>query len=154
MKAFKYIISITLLIASGFFFHKAFLNYSFSLLDTNRVILERLTASGISLMFPIVLGILPLFYLLVHKATKIPFLYKGLMACGIMFTLGILFWRLRVYGLNIEFDKLSEYKLSDDLQPRVEVSYLKLEIYLLMGFIVGTLMSILIFRDKNKPLLN
>ncbi|EDP70061.1 hypothetical protein FBALC1_11027 [Flavobacteriales bacterium ALC-1] len=154
MKAIKYIISIALLVTAGFFFYKDFIEYSFLLIDTKGVILERTLTSGLPIIFPLVLGVFPLFYFLVKRTTKILFLYKGLIVCGILIGLGILFWRLRIYGLNIEFNKLSEYQLSEDLRPSVDVSYLKFEIYVLMGFIVGTLASILIFRDKNKPLLN
>ena len=156
MRLVLYIGLVVMLIVLGLFLHKDFFEYSLSFLETDRSVLFNHVVSDKSriFLFPIILGMLPLFYLLVQRITKITFIYKGLIVSIIIIGFGILFWGLRIFGLNSEFEQISEYNLPGELQPTIDMDYLKFEIYLLMGFIVGTLVSILVFRDRTKSLLN
>jgi len=157
MKTLKFIVLSIAFIAIGIYINDEFFEYSFSLLHTERFTFESRIVTGqfyLSMLFPLILGTIPWFYSLVKKITEINFLYKGLLTVLIIVGLGILFWRLRIFGLNVQFDELSNYNLPEGLNQQFDISILKFEIYLLMGFIVGTLISILVFRDKTKSLLN
>ncbi|MTE25871.1 hypothetical protein [Winogradskyella ouciana] len=157
MKVIVYIILVILFAVMGFWFHKGFYELSFSLLKNENVTLINRTTAGqfnSDLIFATSIGLIPLFYLVIEKITNIKFIYKGLIAAAIILITGIVFWRLRIYGLNVQFEELALYDLPDGLIPEFDIVHLKFEIYLFMGFIVGTLISILIFRDHNKPLLN
>jgi len=73
---------------------------------------------------------------------------------ALVLTSGLIFWRLRIFGLNTELKQLNDYIASNKLPlTPVAVTDLKFDIYLLMGFLVGALIAILIFRDKSAPLI-
>jgi hypothetical protein len=157
MKMLTYIVISVTLIVIGFFINHEFFEFSFSLLHTEGItFVNRINAgqSNSSWLLPIFLGTIPWFYALVKKITDIEFFYKGLLTASIIVGLGILFWRLRIFGLNAQFDELSIYNLPKGLNQQLDISILKFEVYLFMGFIVGMLISILIFRDRTKSLLN
>jgi hypothetical protein len=156
MKYIKVVLLIILLFVLGFFSYQYFFEFSLSILDTNGISLFGLVQDRINRLsiFSSAIGVLPLFYLLLQKITNISFIWKGLASIFIIIIFGIIFWRLRVFGLNSEFEQLSAYDLPNELKPTIDVSYLKFEVYVLMGFIVGTLVSILVFRDRSKSLLN
>lgn len=152
-----YIIAIIICFALGLYFYKDFFELSLSGIDTQGVVLANRTIAGrfnYDLMFAVFIGLLPLFYLLIKRITNISFLYKGLIAVLIIIVTGIIFWQLRIFGLNAQFEEISLYELPQDLTPEFDVGNFKFGIYLFMGFIVGTLISILIFRNKSEPLLN
>ena len=157
MKVIVYVILVTLFFGIGLLLNKDFISYSYSILDTGNIDLIRNIndTNSISIfLFPMITGLIPMFYLLISKTTKVKFLYKGLIASFIILLFGVLFWRLRIFGLNANFEELSGYNLPNGLKQQLNVRILKFEVYLLLGFIVGTLISILIFRDKSKSLLN
>lgn len=157
MKIGIYILIIIVLVATGFWLYKDFFEFSLSMLNTENInLFSRAIAGQLNseLLFVLSLVSIPILYLLIERTTKIVFLYKGAIASLIITITGILFWRLRIFSLNTQFEELTKYNLPEEIIPQFNVGDLKFTIYLLMGFIVGALISILIFRDKSKPLLN
>jgi hypothetical protein len=140
----------------GYYGSESFFNQSYGMLRMDKVILKD-TSNNNDLYKPIVmaviLGLLPLCFLLVQKTTDLKTRFHRVVSALIIILSGLVFWRLRIYGLNSEFQILSEYNTLYNLPATLDRSYLKFEVYLLMGFIVGTLIAILIFRDKSRPLM-
>lgn len=156
MKLLIYGLLVLLLFVIGFSFYEQFFSYSKSLLGLEHLILEKRSVkdknSG-AIVLGIVLATVPLFYLFIRKTTELNSILKRCTSIFIVFVFGAVFWRLRIFGLNEEFHKLADLITPFDTIPNVEIQYLKFDIYVLMGFTVGALIAILLFRDKSKQLL-
>lgn len=61
--------------------------------------------------FALIIGIIPILYLIIKKATKFSFIKQGLIALGIIIGCGILLWQFRIYQLNNQTLKLSKFNI-------------------------------------------
>jgi hypothetical protein len=156
MKLLVYSLLVFVLFVLGYNYYEQFFLYSKSLLELENLSLDKRSITDKNngaIVLGIVLATLPLFYLVIRKTTNLNSILGQGTSIFLIVVFGVLFWRLRIFGLNEEFRKLSDYVESFQTVPNVEIEYLKFDIYVLMGFIVGALITILLFRDKSKPLL-
>ncbi|MBO3116313.1 hypothetical protein J4050_06120 [Winogradskyella sp. DF17] len=156
MKLLVYSLLVFVLFVLGYNYYEQFFLYSKSLLELENLSLDKRSITDKNngaIVLGIVLATLPLFYLVIRKTTNLNSILGQGTSIFLIVVFGVLFWRLRIFGLNEEFRKLTDYVDSFQTVPNVEIEYLKFDIYVLMGFIVGALIAILLFRDKSKPLL-
>lgn len=157
MRILYYALAIAVCFVLGYSLNEFFFRYSKSLLVLGIVPLENRTSqeSDIgAIVLGVAFGLLPLFHLLMVKASKLNTTIKHILSMALVLAFGLIFWRLRIFGLNTELEQLNEYITSNRLPlTPVAVSNLKFDIYLLMGFLVGALIAILIFRDRYAPLI-
>lgn len=157
MKVFYYVISAIILFIVGYALYEDFYTYSVSYLQLGQLTIETRSIEHIRIgrfTLAIILALLPLFHLLVTRASNLNSRLKHFVSIFVTIISGIIFWRLRIVGLNAELKILSNHTYTDGIAPTIKIEELKFDIYLLMGFIVGTLIVILIFRDRSKPLLD
>ena len=148
----KYIGIILLFVIFGFLTRGNFYDISFSKLDLYQAQIQNqlITSQFLNhLLFSLFVGSIPLLYFIVKKIRNLSFMYHGLISYLIIVSCGILFWQLRILKLNIEFKKLSEFSYPNGVNPLIDLTNLRLESYLLLGFIVGTMLSIFIFKNKR-----
>ncbi len=101
------------------------------------------------ILFAIAIGSIPLLYLIIKKLTNLTFIPQGLISCGIILVSGILLWKLRIFQLNNEFKMLSKFQVGNGIEIQMDSSKLYLATFLFIGFIIGTILSILIYRNKK-----
>ncbi|WP_370392449.1 hypothetical protein [uncultured Winogradskyella sp.] len=157
MRILYYALAIAACFVLGYSLNEFFFRYSKSLLVLGIVPLENRTIQDKdigAIVLGLAFGLLPLFHLLMVKASKLNTAIKHSLSMALVLTSGLIFWRLRIFGLNTELKQLNDYIASNKLPlTPVAVTDLKFDIYLLMGFLVGALIAILIFRDKSAPLI-
>ncbi|WP_349663435.1 hypothetical protein IZU89_12555 [Cellulophaga lytica] len=100
--------------------------------------------------FALIIGILPLLYLCVQRLTKIKFSNQGLITCGIILLSGILFWQLKIYLVRDELKKMTNYNLGSEIDISYNIENAKYNLFLLLGFVVGAVVSIIIYKNWNK----
>lgn len=149
----KYIGLVVLFISIGYYIHKQFYTISFSQFVTGDVTLQNHNTSGrftILIVFIVSIGAIPLLYLIAKKFTKMQFLYKGLLSYILIIACGVLFWQFRIYMLNREFQSFSKLNFPTGVNKTILIDHLNLEIFLLLGFLAGTIMSIILLRPRSK----
>lgn len=149
----KYLGLILILFIIGFLIRKHFVEISFSQLKNDNVQIVNRTINRhfySDIIFALSIGIIPLLYLIIKKITKLSFIMQGLISCGMIVLSGILLWQYRIFQLNLKFRKLSEYKLGNGIQSQMYSDNLNFELYLFIGFLFGTVLSILIFKNISK----
>ncbi len=153
-KSILYIIMITILLSIGFLTWKYFLHISLNQLENNvSVASKELSGQFINhLIFALSLGILPVLLLAVKKVVKNKFKNQNLLSLGIIVGCGILMWQFRIFYLNLCTSSLSEIMMDNNIKIRLDFKNLNFETYLLYGFILGTVLSVLIFKRKGKRL--
>jgi len=63
--------------------------------------------------------------------------------------MGIIFWQLKILQLNNSFNAFSQYKLGNEIKNQFNFGDLNLGPYLAIGFMIGTVVSLLVFRKMN-----
>jgi hypothetical protein len=152
-KTLKYLGLILLLSIIGFLIRDYFFKLSFSQIanEDTQIVSQNLSGQFYShILFALSIGIIPLLYLIIKKMTKLNFMKQGLISCGIIIVSGILFWQFRIFQLNSKFQNLSEFDIGNGIQTQMGFDNLNLALYLFIGFIIGTVLSILIFKNRNK----
>ena len=137
----------------GFYIRDSFFETSFSQLKNGTIQLVSHTVGGqfySQIVFALSIGIIPLLYLIVQKITKLKFMYHGLLSCVLILSCGIALWQFRILQLNNQLQKLSEFKLDNGVSMDLNIENLYFGRYLCIGFLVGTLISILVFRKQTK----
>ena len=150
---FTYLALVIIFTLSGLLLHKSFFEFSIALSTEYNIkmITTKMSSQFISqIFFAVVIGIVPLLYLCVERLTKIKFLTQGLITCGIILLSGILFWQLRIYLVGAELEKMANYNLGNEIDISYNIENAKYNLFLLLGFVVGAVLSILIYRGRNK----
>lgn len=104
----------------------------------------------LSILLALSIGIVPLLYLIIKRITKLNFINHGLVCCGIILFCGVLSWQLRIFQLNNQMKKMSAINMGNGFKNPMYFENFYLEINLLFGFLVGTILSILIFKNRTK----
>ena len=153
MNTLKYLGLFLLLTIIGFLVRDYFFDFSYSQLSKENVRMVNRNISGhfyTHLLFAISIGIIPLLYLTIKKITKLNFMSDGLVSCGVIVVCGILLWQFRMLQLNSKYANLPELVTKKGIKFEMNTAELYFERYLFLGFIIGTIISILIFKNKNK----
>ncbi|MFD2292189.1 hypothetical protein ACFSKN_14915 [Mariniflexile gromovii] len=149
----KYLGLILILSVIGFLIRDYFFDFSLSqIANKNTQIISR-TMSGqfySHILFALSFGIIPLLYLIIKKITKLNFVTQGLISCGIIVISGISLWQFRIFQLNSRLQKLSEFDIGNGIKTELNFDSLNFGRYLFIGFLIGTVLSILIFKNRNK----
>ncbi len=154
----KYLGLIIIFSIIGFIIRDLFFDFSHSQITNETIIIGNRTASGqfySHILFALSIGIIPLFYLIIKKITKINFLNKGLISFGIIVICGVSLWLFRTFQLKNRFQNISDFYNGSEIKTELNFSTMSLNslnfgLYLFLGFIIGTILSILIFKNKNK----
>ncbi|WP_349664802.1 hypothetical protein IZU89_07690 [Cellulophaga lytica] len=149
----KYLGLILILSIIGFLIRDYFFDFSLSQItnENTRIVSRNISGQFYShILFAISIGIIPLLYLTIKKLTKLNFMNQGLVSYGIMIFCGILLWQFRIFQLNSRLQKLSEFDIGNGIQTELNFDNLNFGRYLFIGFLIGTILSILIFKNKNK----
>ncbi|GAA4279173.1 hypothetical protein [Aquimarina mytili] len=152
-KILIYIGFIIVLTVIGFLIRGSFLDISFSQLNKRDIEIISYTMNGqfkSHLIFALSIGIVPLLYLISDKFSKLKSLNQTLATLGIIFGCGILSWQLRMFQLNNQLQRLSEFDLGNGIKNSMDFQNLSFGRYLFVGFLIGTLISVLLFRMKNR----
>ena len=153
-KALIYLGLVLSLTVVGFLTWNFFLHMSFS--QINKQNLDMFVNIGMvrsfksNLIFAIVIGILPMIYVAINKLTRLKLLHQKLITIGIILSSGIIFWQLRIFQISKKMQQLSNLNLGEGIEHGGNFYYFNFEIYLFIGFLTGRLISILIFKRKNK----
>lgn len=151
-RVLKYILLVVFLMTLGYFLMDFFVRASFYQIDTRgiRILSVKMSIQFFEkLIFPISIGLIPILYLVINKFVKLK-KSNGVKAIGIIVFCGLLFWKLRIIQLNNEFKRISMYSFDDPIIEWYSYGNLKFQAYLLFGFILGTLISILIFKSLRQ----
>ncbi|MBN1251005.1 MAG: hypothetical protein JXR51_04815 [Bacteroidales bacterium] len=136
-----------------FFAILGFLSYQFFMqISVNQLIARKIETVFLKLsgqfeqrfMFALIIGIIPVLYLIVKKSTKIKSNFQMLFVYLNIIIFGIIFWQFRIYSVI--------YIASDCINTTLVISRLNLNFWIFIGLIIGTITSIfiLIFINKNK----
>jgi len=149
MKALKYIGLVIILTYLGFHSAYYFIDLSRAQLNNGdtRIVSDTLGGQFFAqVTFSLSIGILPLLYLVVKRITKLKFLYQGLITIGIIISCGILLWQVNIFQMNQVFQKIAELYQKEGEQITISLEELKFGQYLFTGFILGTIISTVIFK--------
>ncbi len=149
----KYIGLILILFIIGFLLRDYFFNLSISQItnDRTQVVSRKLSGQFLShITFALSIGILPILYLIIKKVTKLNFIHQGLISCLVIIGCGILLWQFRIFHFNHQAQYLSDLNIGNGIKLYLDHENLNFEVYLFTGFIVGTVLSILIFKNRAK----
>lgn len=106
-----------------------------------------------TIVFIFSIGIIPYLYLLIKRTCRINSVQKQVASAGIIITSGLLFYSLRLVYLKIKASQINDQLqraefISPDNIPTIRLEDMYLEFYFLMGLLVGTVVSFIIYR-KN-----
>ncbi len=152
-KTLKYVGLIIVLTLIGFLIRDYFFNISFSQLNNGNIQIVSRMSNGqfySHLLFSLFIGAIPMLYLIVEKITKLKFLNQGLITFVLIVGSGILFWQFRIFQLKGQLQKLSEFNIGDGIKNQINTKDLNFGAYLFIGFVIGAILSTLVFRRKNK----
>ncbi|QNK78233.1 hypothetical protein H7F37_03925 [Winogradskyella sp. PAMC22761] len=154
----KYLGLILIFFFIGFIIRDLFFDFSHSQIANKTISIGSRTVSGqfySHILFTLSIGILPLLYLIIKKITKITFLNKGLISFGIIVVCGISLWLFRIFQLKNRFQNISDFYNGSEIKTEPNFSTMSLNsmnfgLYLFIGFLIGTVLSILIYRNQYK----
>lgn len=150
-KTLLYLGLILLFFIAGFWMGDYFINFSIHQISNNglQVAARRMSSPFfVRTTFALAIAALPLLYLLFKTITKTHFLNRGFIASCLILGFGIIFWGLRIYQLNYYSKRLKNLDLQNDLIIQVDYENLNFQLYLFIGFFLGTLLSILFLNKK------
>lgn len=140
-----------LLFVFGFVSSKGFTELSISLLDLNGIniaVNSMKSQFNENLLFSIALGITPLILLTVNKISgSLSGLRNNyLLPIGLIVLTGIITWILRIFILNNKIESMNSFDFGENIQQILSFDTLNFSMYLLSGFIIGGIVSILISK--------
>jgi hypothetical protein len=151
-KAIIYIVFTIVLVTAGILTGQKFMNISISELNLNNVSFAWTTISGQFnqiLFYSLAIGLIPILHLLTSKISK-PISYRqNLIILGIIITVGIVFWQFRIFQLNRYFEEFANTRMVEGIKCNYYAEDFRFDFYLALGFIVGTVISTIIFRQVN-----
>ncbi len=151
----KYIGLILGLFVIGFLIRDYFYEFSFLQLNVgNTLIVNQIFVGQFNshILFALSIGLIPLLYLILKTTTNFNFKYQGFISSGIIIVCGIILWQFRIFQLNNQFQKLSEFQIENGIQTTMNFENLNFEHYLSLGFLIGAVLSILIFKNRTKKI--
>ncbi|WP_299122446.1 hypothetical protein [uncultured Tenacibaculum sp.] len=150
---YLYIIIIFLLLISSSLIYPYFIEISLSKLSLDYlqvIITDHDNQIKSAILFSLSIGALPLLYLALQKTTNINFLYNGIKAISIFILSGYSLWLFRIFQLNAKFELYNTLNKIDNLKTTINLNVFNLELYLFIGFIVGGIINIVLFKRKKQ----
>lgn len=149
----KYFALTLLFIVVGFLIKDYFYTLSINQIDNGSVVMNSTTMSGQfsqHLIFSLVIGSIPIFYLMVDKLAHLKNSKQALIVTALIIGCGILMWQFRIFQLNFQLEKFSELFKDSGIQNTVDFTKLNFGMYIFIGFFIGSMFSVLFFRKKSK----
>jgi len=146
---------VVLLIILGFTIWKFFSTYSLEQLNKENISVVTFQIGSqfnSNLFFALSLGTIPLLHLIITKLANLKSINQHLISIGIIIGCGILLWQYRISQLNKLSQNLSDFNIGNGIKMQLDFNNLNFERYLFIGFLVGAIMSILIFRNRTKKI--
>ena len=144
--------AIVLFFALGMIIYDPFLTFSLERFNEFNIVYQYRDLSGQftkQVLFAISLGSIPILFFLVDKFTNKTIRYKGLVIFSFIILSGILAWFWRLEYLRNSFKKYSIYN-SNNIQNTFYFNELRFNEYLLLGFIIGAIVSLIVLRARSK----
>lgn len=148
-----------LLCIVGFFVRDFFLSFSMTYIMGEKISFEKSWQLPYQtfpfLLFIISFGLIPFLYLLVKKICELNTLYRKLASIILIITSGLIALISRIMYLKFKASQINEMlqraEYADGAEiPRIRFEEVHLEIFLIIGLGIGTLVTILIFRKRKK----
>lgn len=148
-----------LLCIVGFFIRDFFLSISMTYIVGEKISFEKSWQLPYQTfpfsLFIISFGLIPFLYLLVKKICELNTLYRKLASIILIITSGLIALISRIVYLKFKAsqinDMLQRAEFADEADiPRIRFEEVHLEIFLMIGLGIGTLITILIFRTGKK----
>lgn len=140
------ILFICLLIAVlGFYYHFTWIQDSMKQFARFNVSFSvyGLSSMGSPFLFVFALVLVIPLYFIVNALVEIRNLGFALFYLGITYSFGALFWWIRLQYL---IESVRNYKVGSGIRQNIAVNSLNLEVYTLVGFIVGAILSALLIK--------
>ncbi|MBE9600244.1 hypothetical protein [Pedobacter sp. MC2016-24] len=159
MKQNGILIGLSLLLCIiGFFVRDFFLSFSMTYIMGEKISFEKSWQLPYQtfpcLLFIICFGLIPFLYLLVKKTCELNSLYRKLSSIIFIITSGLILLVSRVMYLKFKASQINNMlqraEFADGAEiPRIRFEEVNLEIFLIIGLAIGTLITILIFRKAK-----
>lgn len=152
MENLKYLILIVVVIIIGFFLYQSFFEFSLAMISDDKIeffsndITSRFSSQ---LIFSLVIGFIPILYLIIQKISKISFWFDGAYVLLIMIVFGSLTTILRGVFICQEIMILSSIKLPNNGKLSYSIDRLYFEYFLFFGFMIGALICMMLLRLKK-----
>lgn len=151
-KIFFFIGLVIIFFGFGFLVWEVFTGASFYQLHIENIlfVFQRMTNRLLlNLIFAFSIGIIPILYLLVYKFAKLNSIKQRMITLGIIILSGLIFWQYRIFQLKYQFDFKSVFT-TDNYATAYSTEGLKFEIYLLIGLVIGSVISLITYRSINR----
>ncbi len=148
----KYVGLILIFTVTGFLIWDIFFELSLSQIANGNIEIISQKIGGkfnLNAKFALIMGIIPLLYLIIRKITKLKFNYQSLISITLIILSGTLTWQFRIFQLNNQFDTSTKLNPANQLKTQINLRELNFELYIFIGFIIGTFASILIFKNNR-----
>ncbi|MFD2561423.1 hypothetical protein [Aquimarina rubra] len=136
----------------GFVLYGNFINLSFLLLNKGEIKIFSNSMGRLfqdRLYFAISLGVIPLFYLWVRYFTNLNIVRQKILTYLLIIGGGILSWQCKIVLLNYRLNVMSKLNTQIGIDNSVSLERLDFDSYLLVGFAIGAIVSILVFGNQN-----
>ena len=148
-----------LLFILGFMSNQIFVDFSVSLLDIEGIYIVTYSMRSHfieSLIFGAALGIIPFILLIVSKVNRSlsGFQHNFLIPVGLIALGGCISWLARVLVLNYQIKKIKSFRTGESMETSLAFEILNFSSYLLFGFVLGGILSILILKKTAAKKLN
>ncbi|MDT0553036.1 hypothetical protein [Urechidicola vernalis] len=143
-----YLIISVLLIIIGFLTFNMFNAISFSKLNTENLSYVQTSLSnntGQLIWYTLGLGALPFLLLITKKIAKIESYLRTIIVSLIIFFGGFLFWQIKILTTNSAIKTVKKFSVQG-VQNSFDVSKVNFSLYLTIGFLLGTIISIIVFK--------
>jgi len=98
------------------------------------------------ILFAFSFCLIPVLFLIVFKLTSLRSFRQKLAVYMIIILSGIIFWQYRILSVSKTIKEFNNIEI-----PSIfDIDSINFEVFLMIGFTVGTIISILIFRIKNR----
>jgi len=159
MKQNGILIALSLLLGIiGFFVRDLFLSFSMTYISGEKISFENSWKLPYQtfpyLLFIISFAIIPFLYLIVKKFCRLNTLYRKSISIILIITSGVILLASRIMYLKFKASQinamLQRAEFANDAEiPRIRFEDVNLEMFLLIGLGIGTLITILIFGKRK-----
>jgi len=159
MKQNGILITLSLLLGIvGFFVRDLFLSFSMTYISGEKISFENSWKLPYQtfpyLLFILSFAIIPFLYLLTKKICGLNNSYRNSISIILIITSGLILLASRIMYLKFKASQINEMLqraefANETAIPRIKFEDVHLEIFLLIGLIIGTLITLLIFRRRK-----
>lgn len=144
------LVSIVLLALFGFVIHPYFQALSFSQFKAIHIqALDLGTQFQLRVLFCAAMAFIPILFFAMKKMLRLTTQRQQFFALAAILISGIIFWQFKIYSLNMRYEELMKVKI---MHYYFALEDLRLEMYLLIGFILGAVIGSISLHRSSKRL--